>query len=47
MNAVDFPPFQALLSHQPGMIMVTTVMVPSYDTQNRLERKYPPCPLTW
>jgi beta-N-acetylhexosaminidase len=34
MNAVDFPPFQALLSHQPGMIMVTTVMVPAYDTKN-------------
>jgi beta-N-acetylhexosaminidase len=34
MNAIDFAPFQALLSYQPGMIMVTTVMVPAYDTKN-------------
>ncbi|MGO8948062.1 MAG: glycoside hydrolase family 3 protein [Ktedonobacterales bacterium] len=34
INAIDFAPFRALLSHQPGMIMVTTVMVPAYDKQN-------------
>jgi beta-N-acetylhexosaminidase len=33
MQAIDFPPFRNLLSHQPGMIMVTTVMVPAYDNQ--------------
>lgn len=31
LNAMDFAPFRALLSHQPGMIMVTHVMVPAYD----------------
>ena len=31
LNAIDFAPFRALLSHQPGMIMVTHVMVPAYD----------------
>lgn len=31
LNAVDFATFRALLSHQPGMIMVTHVMVPAYD----------------
>jgi beta-N-acetylhexosaminidase len=31
LNAVDFAPFRALLSHQPGMIMVTHAMVPAYD----------------
>jgi beta-N-acetylhexosaminidase len=31
LNAVDFAPFRALLVHQPGMIMVTHVMVPAYD----------------
>jgi beta-N-acetylhexosaminidase len=34
MNAVDFAPFRALLSHQLGMIMATTVMVPAFDNQN-------------
>jgi beta-N-acetylhexosaminidase len=34
MNAVDFAPYRALLSHQPGMIMVTTVMAPAYDRHN-------------
>lgn len=34
MNAIDFPPFGALLSHQPGMVMVTTVMAPAYDSHN-------------
>ena len=31
LNAIDFAPFRALLSHQPGMIMVTHVLVPAYD----------------
>ena len=31
LNAIDFAPYRALLAHQPGMIMVTTVMVPAYD----------------
>jgi len=31
LNAIDFVPFRALLSQQPGMIMVTHVMVPAYD----------------
>ncbi|MBE3560428.1 MAG: glycoside hydrolase family 3 protein [Ktedonobacteraceae bacterium] len=31
LNAVDFAPFRALLSHQPGMIMATHVMIPAYD----------------
>ncbi|HEV2583421.1 MAG TPA: glycoside hydrolase family 3 N-terminal domain-containing protein [Ktedonobacteraceae bacterium] len=31
LNAIDFAPFRALLSHQPGMIMVTHVMVSAYD----------------
>jgi beta-N-acetylhexosaminidase len=31
LNAIDFAPFRALLTHQPGMIMVTHVMVPAYD----------------
>ncbi len=34
LNAVDFAPFKALLGHQPGMIMVTTVFVPAYDSKN-------------
>ena len=34
MNAIDFPPFHNLLSHQPGMIMVTTVMAPAFDANN-------------
>jgi beta-N-acetylhexosaminidase len=33
LSTIDFAPFQALLHHQPGMIMVTHVMVPVYDTQ--------------
>ncbi len=33
LNATDFATFQALLSHDPGMIMVTHVIVPAYDTQ--------------
>lgn len=32
LNAVDFAPFRALLTHQPGMIMVTHAMVPAYDS---------------
>jgi beta-N-acetylhexosaminidase len=31
LNAIDFAPFHALLRQQPGMIMVTHVMVPAYD----------------
>src|SRR5579875_3032935 len=31
LNTIDFAPYRALLPHQPGMIMVTTVMVPAYD----------------
>jgi beta-N-acetylhexosaminidase len=31
LNAIDFATFRALLSHQPGMIMVTHVIVPAYD----------------
>ena len=31
LNAIDFAPFRTLLPHQPGMIMVTHVMVPAYD----------------
>lgn len=34
MQAIDFAPFRSLLSHQPGMIMVTTVMAPAFDAQN-------------
>ena len=30
-SALDFAPFRALLSHQPGMVMVTTVLAPAYD----------------
>ncbi|HET9979312.1 MAG TPA: glycoside hydrolase family 3 N-terminal domain-containing protein [Ktedonobacterales bacterium] len=33
LNAIDFAPYRALLSHQPGMIMVTYVIVPAYDGQ--------------
>ncbi|GCE22015.1 glycoside hydrolase family 3 protein [Dictyobacter kobayashii] len=32
LNSTDFAPFRALLSHQPGMIMTTHVMVPAYDS---------------
>lgn len=32
--ATDIAPFRALLSHQPKMIMATTVMTPAYDTAN-------------
>ena len=31
LNAIDFASFRALLSHHPGMIMVTHVLVPAYD----------------
>jgi len=31
LNAVDFATFRALLSRQPGIIMVTHAMVPAYD----------------
>jgi beta-N-acetylhexosaminidase len=34
LNAIDFASFRMLLSHHPDMIMVTTVMVPAYDTRN-------------
>lgn len=33
LNAVDFASFRQLLSRQPGMIMVTHVIEPAYDTQ--------------
>ncbi len=33
LNAIDFASFRMLLSHQPGMIMVTHVIVPAYDSQ--------------
>jgi beta-N-acetylhexosaminidase len=33
LNAIDFASFRMLLSHQPGMIMVTHVIVPAYDAQ--------------
>jgi beta-N-acetylhexosaminidase len=33
MNAMDFPPFQNLLYQAPGMIMVTTVMAPAFDSK--------------
>jgi beta-N-acetylhexosaminidase len=33
LNAIDFASFRLLLSHQPGMIMVTHVIVPAYDAQ--------------
>src|SRR5262249_36282527 len=33
LNAIDFASFRLLLSRQPGMIMVTTVLVPHYDLQ--------------
>jgi beta-N-acetylhexosaminidase len=32
LNAIDFASFRNLLSHQPGMIMVTHVLVPAYDS---------------
>ena len=31
MQAVDFAAFRALLSHAPGMLMVTTVLAPAFD----------------
>lgn len=31
LNTMDFASFRALLSHQPGMIMVTHALVPAYD----------------
>lgn len=34
LNAVDFATFRALLGEQPGMVMVTHVMVPAYDSAN-------------
>jgi beta-N-acetylhexosaminidase len=33
LNATDFATFRALLAKQPGMIMVTHVIVPAYDQQ--------------
>ncbi len=33
LNAIDFASFRNLLSHHPGMIMVTHVIVPAYDSQ--------------
>jgi beta-N-acetylhexosaminidase len=32
MQAIDFPPFANLLYQNPGMVMVTTVLVPAYDS---------------
>ncbi len=34
LNDIDFATFRALLSHQPGMIMATHVLVPAYDPNN-------------
>jgi len=34
LNTIDFAPFRALLTHQPGMIMTTHVIVPAYDPHN-------------
>jgi beta-N-acetylhexosaminidase len=34
LNSIDFATFRALLSHDPGMIMVTHVIVPAYDGQS-------------
>ncbi len=34
MIAIDFAPFRSLLYQAPGMIMVTTVMAPAFDTRN-------------
>jgi beta-N-acetylhexosaminidase len=31
LNAIDFASFRNLLSHQPGMIMATHIIVPAYD----------------
>ena len=31
LNAIDFASFRSLLPYEPGMIMVTHVMVPAYD----------------
>lgn len=33
LNAIDFASFKELLSHNPGMIMATHVMVPAYDSK--------------
>jgi beta-N-acetylhexosaminidase len=33
LNATDFATFRALLSHDPGMIMVTHVIEPAYDAK--------------
>ncbi len=33
LNAIDFASFRMLLARQPGMIMVTHVIVPAYDAQ--------------
>lgn len=33
LNAIDFASFRQLLPRQPGMIMVTHVIVPAYDAQ--------------
>ena len=32
MSAIDFAPFRLMLYQAPGMIMVTTVMTPAFDT---------------
>lgn len=32
LNVLDFASFRSLLSHQPGMIMVTHAMIPAYDS---------------
>jgi beta-N-acetylhexosaminidase len=34
MQAIDVAPYRTLLSHQPDMVMVTTVMAPAYDATN-------------
>lgn len=34
MSAIDFAPFAQMRFQQPGMIMVTTVMAPAFDSKN-------------
>ncbi len=34
MQAIDFPPYSALLYQAPAVVMVTTVMAPAYDSSN-------------
>lgn len=41
LQSIDFAPYRKLLSHQPDMIMVTTVMVPAYDAKNPADLSSP------